>query len=407
MDINESVHLKDQLQQKLRFEKLISEISAKFINLPAAEIDRNVRDGLQLVSELIDVDEIFILQFQVGKEMAGVTHGWFRSGKVRELEFKASEFPHVLPWAGRKILENEVIVFERIDELPAEAVNEREYLRKVGLESAVVLPMFAGEKNIGAFFIQTLGRKKKWHRDTLSQLTLIAELFSSALDRKNASDKLIESEQRLRAFMDNSPTFMYIKDHTLKHLYANRSLLEYFNISIDEFIGTTARDFLPKNIAKKLEDYDRQVIKKGVPVDTEEISFTPHGKLLCIKEIKFPVTLYSGKVGVGGIVIDITPLKQKERSLQEAYMEILQSILEPTRIAKGNISCSLSEDCENRNIILYEEIWDTESDLKHHMRSDRFRNILAAIDMASEQPEIRFSTVSETAGMEFIEKVLK
>jgi quinol monooxygenase YgiN len=99
--------------------------------------------------------------------------------------------------------------------------------------------------------------------------------------------------------------------------------------------------------------------------------------------------------------IPVHPNKKKE------VMEILQSILEPTRVANGNIGCSLSEDCENRNIILYEETWDTETDLKHHMRSDRFRNILAAIDMASEQPEISFSTVSETAGMEFIEEVLK
>jgi quinol monooxygenase YgiN len=91
---------------------------------------------------------------------------------------------------------------------------------------------------------------------------------------------------------------------------------------------------------------------------------------------------------------------------KKEVMEILQSILEPTRVANGNVSCSLSEDCENRNVILYEEIWENETHLKHHMRSDRFRNILAAIDMASEQPEIRFSTISETAGMEFIEEVL-
>jgi PAS domain S-box-containing protein len=319
MDITESVRLKDELQQKLRFEKLIVRLSAKFVNLPAGEIDREITHGLQLVNELFDVDEIFILQFQAGQEMAGVTHGWFRSGKVRELEFKASEFLHVLPWAGRKILENEVIVFERIDELPAEAVNEREYLRKIGLESAVVLPMFAGKNNIGAFFIQTLGREKKWHRDTVSQLTLIAELFSSALDRKNASDKLIESEQRLRSFMDFSPAFMYIKDRSGKHLYTNSSLLKYFNIKLDEFIGTTAYDFLPEDVARKIESCDREVIENEVQLEMDEYSFVRDGKMCYFGEIKFPIKLYSGEVGVGGIVIEITPLKEKEERLRKAY----------------------------------------------------------------------------------------
>jgi quinol monooxygenase YgiN len=53
---------------------------------------------------------------------------------------------------------------------------------------------------------------------------------------------------------------------------------------------------------------------------------------------------------------------------KKEVMEILQSILEPTRVANGNVSCSLSEDCENRNVILYEEIWENETHLKHHMR---------------------------------------
>lgn len=188
------------------------------------------------------------------------------------------------------------------------------------------------------------------------------------LRKKLRFDKLIESEQLLRTFMDNNPTFIYIKDHTLTHLYANRTLLEYFNISLDKFIGTAARDFLPEDIAKKLEDYDRQVIEKGVPVETDEFRFAPHGKLLCIKEIKFPVTLYSGEVGVGGIVIDITALKQKEERLQKAYDEI--------ELLQGQL--------KKENIYLREEIRN-----RHHFRgiagrSDAMQDVLKKAEQVAE-----------------------
>jgi PAS domain S-box-containing protein len=308
--------------RSLHFEKLISKISAIFINLPPSEVDRNINDGLQIVSKIIDVDEIFILQFQGGQGKAGLTHGWFKNGKVRELKFNASEFIHVFPWAGRKILENEVIIFEKMDELPAEARNEREYIKKIGLESAVVMPLFTGKKNIGAFFIQTLRREKKWSREMVNQLRLIGDIFANALDRKNIDNKLAESEQRLHAFMYHSPAFMYIKDRSGKHLYANRALLEYFKISLDKFIGTTTYDYLPEKVARMIEENDREVIEKGCPIETDDINVAIPGKTLHIREIKFPITLYSGDTGVGGIVIDITSLKEKEANLQKAYDEI-------------------------------------------------------------------------------------
>jgi PAS domain S-box-containing protein len=322
-DISDNVLLNAELQEKLKFEQLLSKLSARFVNLPASDVDTNINDGLQLVNELVDVDEIYILQFQSGKGTAGITHGWFKSGIVRELEFKASEFIHVLPWAGRKIIENEIIVFERMeDELPVEAVNEREYLRQIGLESAVVIPLFAGKKNLGAFFIETLGRQKKWSREVVSQLSLIGELFSSALERKNTAEILADSQERLSAFMDYSPAYMYIKDSSGKHLFANRAFLKSLNSTLDQFIGTGSYDFLPDSVAKKIEAFDREIIEKGHPIETEEINTTLTGKSIHFKDIKFPVKLYSGEVGVGGIVIDITDIKQKENNLQKAYDEI-------------------------------------------------------------------------------------
>jgi PAS domain S-box-containing protein len=131
-----------------------------------------------------------------------------------------------------------------------------------------------------------------------------------------AKRKLQESEERLRAFMYHSPSFMYMKDSSGKHLYANRSLLEYFNISLDEFVGTTSHDFLPENVARMIEQYDREVIEKGSPVETDDYSVLLPDRLLHVKEIKFPVKLYSGEVGVGGIVMDITELKRTEQSLR-------------------------------------------------------------------------------------------
>ena len=52
--------------------------------------------------------------------------------------------------------------------------------------------------------------------------------------------------------------------------------------------------------------------------------------------------------------------------------------------------------------VTWMEEWRTENDLKRHLRSPQYRKILIALDMADAEPEVRFDTVVETAGMQLI-----
>ena len=45
-----------ELEARLRFETLLSELSTRFINLPAGEVDREIEDALSRVCELLGID---------------------------------------------------------------------------------------------------------------------------------------------------------------------------------------------------------------------------------------------------------------------------------------------------------------------------------------------------------------
>ena len=47
--------------------------------------------------------------------------------------------------------------------------------------------------------------------------------------------------------------------------------------------------------------------------------------------------------------------------------------------------------------------WESQEALDEYIRSDAYRKILAVMELASEQPEIKFITASHKAGMELIE----
>jgi PAS domain S-box-containing protein len=159
-------------------------------------------------------------------------------------------------------------------------------------------------------------------------------------ERRQLEVKLKESEERFRAFMDNIPAAVYIKDENDRHIYGNPAALRSVEKKPDEFIGSTTRDLWPPQLADKLIELDRKVIDEDNPRITEEWRNTEKGATRWTRDIKFPIKLESGKTLLGGIAIDITEIKLSERKLRKAYEEIKL----------------LKQRLEHENIYLREEI---------------------------------------------------
>ena len=90
---------------------------------------------------------------------------------------------------------------------------------------------------------------------------------------------------------------------------------------------------------------------------------------------------------------------------REIVLELIGLIIELTQVQPGCISCCVYQDVKNRNIIIYVEKWKRQVDLERHIRSPRYLNILSAIDISSEPPEICFDTITDTYGLEFIKAI--
>jgi quinol monooxygenase YgiN len=101
---------------------------------------------------------------------------------------------------------------------------------------------------------------------------------------------------------------------------------------------------------------------------------------------------------LSSIRVMIPPQKRNEA------LKILSSIADQCREYLGCLSCRIYEDLQEKNIIMLEEVWRTDADLDLHIRSDEYRNLLLVLEMAHQQPEIRFNTITHSTGIETIEK---
>ena len=49
---------------------------------------------------------------------------------------------------------------------------------------------------------------------------------------------------------------------------------------------------------------------------------------------------------------------------------------------------------------MFQGIWKSEENLKSHIRSSEYLNLLLVLEMSVKQPEVRFDTISGSTGIE-------
>ena len=83
-------------------------------------------------------------------------------------------------------------------------------------------------------------------------------------------------------------------------------------------------------------------------------------------------------------------------------LELGRFLVDRTQAHRGCMKSGLYQDMCDPDVALLIEEWSSEEALWRHIRSDEYREVLAFIDLSSEFPDIRFNTVSRTAGLEAI-----
>ena len=85
-------------------------------------------------------------------------------------------------------------------------------------------------------------------------------------------------------------------------------------------------------------------------------------------------------------------------------LDFLRWVAEQTRCSPGCLSSRIYHDDAEENFLMVEELWTSQEDLDRHLQSDNYRHMLMLAETASEPPEIKFQTISASAGLEMVER---
>ena len=306
----------ESLESRLRFESLLSELSARFVNVRPDQIDSTIADAQRRVCELLGLDIAALWQWsRVAPGVITATHVYAREGLQAPEEMRQEQFP----WYRQQMLAGRMVAFSSLEELPAEAAVDRESCRLFGVKSNLCLPLsVGGEPPVGALGFNTLRAERDWPDAAVKRLQLVAQVFTNALVRKRSEEALRESEARLTLAAASADARLWEIEADTGRMWMTEEGRGFFGFAPDKvltlddlagFIHPDDRELWRQNI--------RQALETAQPMRSE---FRVVGADGNVRWISSQGRLHGGAAErprrLLGVSIDVTERKRAEERLR-------------------------------------------------------------------------------------------
>ncbi len=187
-DASERRRLVDELEERLRFETLLADLSARFINLSADHVKEAVEAMLGRIVEFLGLERATIFQVSEDETIMQVSHCWAAPGFESLEELIPRD---VFPWALARVLQGNTVFYSSVDELPEEAAGDKATVRRVGPKSSITFPLTDGAgEAFGALAFGQMSRERAWPDNLIQRLRLVSQMLANALLRCRSDHRL-------------------------------------------------------------------------------------------------------------------------------------------------------------------------------------------------------------------------
>ena len=189
IDVTERKQAEQALEERLRFEQLLSGLSATFIHQPPDRIEGVIDESLKELLQALGNDRSSLAEFHPDTGRAVVTHSCAVSG-VEPFPVGIFADEH-LPWYVDAVRKGRTLFLKCLpDDFPPEAAKERQICLAQGIKSTVAIPLTVSGSVLGIISFSFLRHHCAWHPEVVSRLQMIGEIFANALVRKRSDEAI-------------------------------------------------------------------------------------------------------------------------------------------------------------------------------------------------------------------------
>ena len=172
-------------------------------------------------------------------------------------------------------------------------------------------------------------------RDAKGAAQFAISMVEDITERKEAEEKLQESEEKYRTLIENIQDGVFIVIDG-KFQFVNEAFARMAGYEVEEIIGKDLREFIaPEDVAKVFDYYTRRQAGENVPYEYEFNALHRDRKTRLVLNMTVAIINYQGRIATMGTLKDITERKHAEELLRQSkeFAEtVLNSINNPITI---------------------------------------------------------------------------
>jgi transcriptional regulator with GAF, ATPase, and Fis domain len=175
------------LAERLAFERLLGDLSARFADLPADEVIDQLRRALERLMDFLGFDRCSFAEGTENDAPLQILCSVSRPG----IEAMAPGPVPPFTWYFKELRAGRIVVLADIPaDFPPEARVEREYCERAGLKSNLAIPLRVGGRVVGVIAFSAFRRTRAWPEDLILRLKLVGEVLAQAVARSRREAEL-------------------------------------------------------------------------------------------------------------------------------------------------------------------------------------------------------------------------
>lgn len=188
--------------------EVAARLSAKLLDLPAANVAEGIDLALRQLAESLPADRLTLfLRTTDASSFAEVARYSMVAGEgvrasdpdsLADLEhiegFDLGDYPYLAAQLGKA----EAVVWRTLEDVPDEARFERSFFRDPKVASLLFVPMVSRGSLTGLLQVEALAASRQWSPDVPSLASVVVTALAGVIDRKGSEAKLAKMEERLQ-----------------------------------------------------------------------------------------------------------------------------------------------------------------------------------------------------------------
>jgi PAS domain S-box-containing protein len=343
--------MEKELEERVLFEAFLANLSVRFINLAATEVDSAIEGAQRFICEALGLDRSALYQFfdaepdslllthvyergenplprrAVEKRVDPKLHCstyWAQTDPQQPGAYSRIEAKAFFPWTYQQLRRGDPVIISNPEDLPAEAAQDQEMLRRFATQSTVVIPMTGGKTSLGCITFATVRARRQWSDLEVRRFRFVADLFTNALVRTRDVEDLRRSEKKFRKLHESMRDAFVSRDLSGRILEFNSAYEQMLGYSGAELRELNYLELTPEKWHAAEEAIIRdQVLGRGYSDVYEKESRKKDGTVFPVELRVFLLRDDADQpIGMWAIVRDITERKLAEEALKKSYAEI-------------------------------------------------------------------------------------